>query len=99
MFYHFTFLAIALALFGVTASASRVTCGLTWCVASVRDLRGDRARVPSAIRSLAESGGELVPWGWGINGATSVVGTVLATVIAIYWGFTVLGHTIRRAAG
>jgi spermidine synthase len=71
------------------------------------------AMIPSAIRSLAESGGELVPWGWGINGATSVVGTVLATVIAIYWGFTVtflvgaasylaagiLGHTIRRAAG
>ena len=71
------------------------------------------AMIPSAIRSLAESGGELVPWGWGINGATSVVGTVLATVIAIYWGFTVtfligaasylgagiLGNTIRRAAG
>jgi spermidine synthase len=66
------------------------------------------AMIPSAIRSLAKVNSELVPWGWGINGAASVVGTVLATVIAIYGGFTVtfligaasylgaglLGHTI-----
>jgi spermidine synthase len=73
------------------------------------------AMIPSAIRSLSESNGELVPWGWGINGATSVVGTVLATVIAIYWGFTatflvgaasylgagILGQaiTVKRPAG
>lgn len=68
------------------------------------------AMIPSAIRSLAKVNSELVPWGWGINGATSVVGTVLATVIAIYGGFTLtfligaasylaaglLGHTIAR---
>ena len=66
------------------------------------------AMIPSAIRSLAKVNSELVPWGWGINGAASVVGTVLATVIAIYGGFTltfligaasylgagILGHTI-----
>jgi hypothetical protein len=46
------------------------------------------AMIPSMIRALADSNAELVPWGWGINGATSVVGTVLATVIAIYFGFT-----------
>jgi hypothetical protein len=45
--------------------------------------------IPSVIRALADSNAELVPWGWGINGATSVVGTVLATVIAIYFGFTI----------
>jgi len=47
------------------------------------------AMIPSVIRALAATNAELVPWGWGINGATSVVGTVLATVIAIYFGFTI----------
>jgi hypothetical protein len=44
--------------------------------------------VPSFVRVLSESGNPLVPWGWGVNGATSVIGTVIATVIAIYGGFT-----------
>jgi hypothetical protein len=60
------------------------------------------AMIPSVIRRLASSNAELVPWGWGINGATSVVGTVLATVIAIYFGFTitfVVGAASYLAAG
>lgn len=66
--------------------------------------------VPSMVRVLAEAGSPLVPWGWGVNGATSVIGTVIATVIAIYAGFTttfvvgaiaylgagVLGHRVAR---
>lgn len=44
--------------------------------------------VPSIVRILAEAGSPLVPWGWAVNGATSVIGTVIATVIAIYGGFT-----------
>ncbi len=58
--------------------------------------------VPSVIRALAGAKSELIPWGWGINGATSVLGTVLATVIAIYAGFTttfVLGAACYLAAG
>ncbi len=60
------------------------------------------AMIPSVIRRLANSNAELVPWGWGINGATSVVGTVLATVIAIYFGFTatfIVGALAYLAAG
>lgn len=60
------------------------------------------AMIPSVIRRLADANAELVPWGWGINGATSVVGTVLATVIAIYCGFTVtflVGAAMYLAAG
>jgi hypothetical protein len=45
------------------------------------------AMVPSVVRVLAATGSPLVPWGWGINGATSVVGTALATVIAMHAGF------------
>jgi hypothetical protein len=44
--------------------------------------------IPSAVRVLGAAGSPLVPWGWGVNGATSVIGTVIATVIAIYGGFT-----------
>src|SRR5690606_7243641 len=60
------------------------------------------AMIPSVIRALASSHAELVPWGWGINGATSVVGTVFATVIAIYFGFTttfIVGAAFYLGAG
>lgn len=44
--------------------------------------------VPSMVRLLSEADSPLVPWGWGVNGATSVIGTVIATVLAIYAGFS-----------
>jgi hypothetical protein len=44
--------------------------------------------IPGMIRVLGAARSALVPWGWAVNGATSVIGTVLATVIAIYGGFT-----------
>ena len=47
------------------------------------------AMVPSLVRALGAAKSPLVPWGWGINGATSVIGTGLATTIAIFAGFTV----------
>lgn len=43
--------------------------------------------MPTGIRMLAEKAPELVPWAWGINGATSVMGSVAALVIAILTGF------------
>jgi spermidine synthase len=46
------------------------------------------AMVPSVVRVLGEARSPLVPWGWGINGATSVAGTSIATVVAVYGGFT-----------
>lgn len=32
----------------------------------------------------------LIPWAWGINGFASVISAILATLIAIHWGFNVL---------
>jgi hypothetical protein len=58
--------------------------------------------VPSIVRILAAANSPLVPWGWGVNGATSVIGTVIATVIAIYGGFTAtftVGAIAYLAAG
>lgn len=45
--------------------------------------------MPLGLRRLANGRGELIPWAWGVNGATSVLGSVLAMVIAINNGFTV----------
>ncbi|HEV8487345.1 MAG TPA: hypothetical protein VGV87_27600 [Blastocatellia bacterium] len=43
--------------------------------------------MPSGIRLLAKSAPEIIPWAWGVNGATSVMGSVAALVIAILTGF------------
>lgn len=58
--------------------------------------------IPSVIRVLAAANSPLVPWGWGVNGATSVIGTSVATIIAMYVGFTAtffVGGVIYAAAG
>lgn len=44
--------------------------------------------LPSGMRMLAESRPALIPWGWGMNGAFSVVGATLAVFIAMNWGFS-----------
>lgn len=43
---------------------------------------------PLGIRCLPAP--RLVPWAWGVNGVTTVVGTLLAVIIAITYGFTVV---------
>ena len=45
--------------------------------------------LPGGMRLLARAQPELVPWGWGMNGAFSVVGATLAIFIAMNWGFAV----------
>jgi spermidine synthase len=43
--------------------------------------------MPIGIRKLARTAPEIIPWAWGVNGATSVMGSVAALVIAILTGF------------
>jgi hypothetical protein len=43
--------------------------------------------MPIGIRLLAHNAPEIIPWAWGVNGATSVMGSVGALVIAILTGF------------
>jgi hypothetical protein len=45
---------------------------------------------PIGLSRLGEAAPGLVPWAWGINGCASVLSAVLATVLAIEWGFTVV---------
>jgi predicted membrane-bound spermidine synthase len=42
---------------------------------------------PSGLRMLHASSDENIPWIWGINGAMSVLGSILATIIGIFLGF------------
>jgi len=44
--------------------------------------------MPLGIRRLAEDRAPLIPWAWAVNGATSVLGSILAMVVAINNGFT-----------
>ena len=44
--------------------------------------------LPSGMRILSARRPALIPWGWGMNGAFSVVGATLAIFIAMNWGFS-----------
>ena len=45
---------------------------------------------PLGLTRLADEAPDFVPWAWGINGFASVVSAVLATLIAIEFGFRVV---------
>ncbi|HLG15357.1 MAG TPA: hypothetical protein VJH03_12765 [Blastocatellia bacterium] len=58
--------------------------------------------MPTGIRILARRAPEVIPWAWGVNGATSVMGSVAALVIAILTGFNqalIIGAALYLAAG
>jgi hypothetical protein len=50
---------------------------------------------PLGLRSLSAAEPEIVPWVWGVNGALSVLGSVLAIFVAIHLGF---GPTLTLGA-
>lgn len=43
---------------------------------------------PSGVRVLGRSGVAMMPWVWAVNGATSVCASVLATLLAISFGYS-----------
>ena len=45
---------------------------------------------PLALSNLADYAEQFIPWAWGINGCASVISAVLATLLAIHFGFTVV---------
>ena len=45
---------------------------------------------PLALDKLSQTMPELIPWAWGINGCASVISAILATLIAMQFGFNVL---------
>jgi hypothetical protein len=58
--------------------------------------------LPLGVRLLSRRDAQLLPWAWGVNGGTSVLGTVAATLIAIHHGFTaafLAGAALYAGAG
>lgn len=55
------------------------------CIAPLAFLMG--MPFPLALSRLSDEAGELVPWAWGINGCGSVISSMLATLLAIHFGF------------
>jgi spermidine synthase len=45
---------------------------------------------PLAMSSLSEKLPALVPWVWGVNGCASVISAILAMILAMHLGFTVV---------
>ena len=45
---------------------------------------------PVGLSSLGKESPSLIPWAWGINGCASVISAILATLIAIDFGFVVV---------
>jgi hypothetical protein len=45
--------------------------------------------LPSGVRLLSRCHAEIIPWGWGVNGATSVIASVGSTIVAIHHGYTI----------
>ena len=45
--------------------------------------------LPGGVRLLSMARPEIVPWGWGMNGAFSVIGATLAIFLAMNWGFSI----------
>ncbi len=42
---------------------------------------------PLGLARVSEAAADLVPWAWGVNGCASVMSAVLATILAIHFGF------------
>ena len=58
--------------------------------------------LPAGVRLLSATQPQLVAWAWGMNGALSVLGAILAVFIAMNWGFSVTllcGAGVLRRGG
>jgi hypothetical protein len=45
---------------------------------------------PTGLALLQKRAPALVPWAWSVNGCTSVIASVLAALVALSWGFSVV---------
>jgi hypothetical protein len=45
---------------------------------------------PLALSAISENLPALVPWVWGVNGCASVISAILAMILAMHFGFTVV---------
>lgn len=43
---------------------------------------------PAGIRFISQDGARFVPWAWGVNGVSSVIGSVICIFLSMSYGFT-----------
>jgi hypothetical protein len=75
----------ALQLFEASGAAVRVAvaAGLVGVVGLFMGMA-----LPTGMRAATGAAPGLIPWLWGVNGATSVFGSVLAAAVALAWGIS-----------
>jgi hypothetical protein len=94
LFYHFAFLAISIALLGLGAGAVFAFLRREWLEGwSIGEL-GTALCAANALIILGALEGdpgehEAVEWAWAMNAASSVLGSVLAMMVAIQFGLNV----------
>jgi hypothetical protein len=54
---------------------------------------------PLGMKRLGYGQSRMVPWAWSVNGFTSVLATLLAPLLAMHWGFSVVGWTAAACYG
>ena len=69
------------------SEAAKVTASLV-LVAPLAFLMG--MPFPLGLSRVSDAAPDLVPWAWGVNGCASVISAVLAMMLAIHFGFTVV---------
>ena len=74
----FTFLATISGLFKIVISIGLIA-PLAFCMGMP---------FPVGLHTLSKYANHYVPWAWGINGCASVISAVLATLLAIHFGFS-----------
>ncbi|MET0390216.1 MAG: hypothetical protein ABW321_29865 [Polyangiales bacterium] len=77
---------VAHATAGVSVNARAVIAGVA--LAPLGFLMG--MPLPSGLAAVRVRNAERVPWLWGVNGATSVLGSVLSTLGSMHFGITAL---------
>ena len=85
-------LAAVLGVFPLAADATlaapliaRVACALLFAIALGLPLG---TAFPRVLRAAGAHDGNLLAWAWGVNGAASVIGSILAAGLALETGFT-----------
>jgi hypothetical protein len=54
---------------------------------------------PGGLRLVAQESAGLIPWIWAVNGCASVISAVLAAMLALTWGFSVVLWSAALAYG
>ena len=92
VFFSGIFLTVRLSAFDT--AWPKVTIGALLLIAPLGAVLG--VPFPTGLRLIGKDSPSLVPWAWAVNGFFTVIGSVLATILAMAFGFTAV-HMI--AAG